>query len=125
MSEENVHGGCFCGQIRYEFKAGDYTVVDCHCSMCRRTSGAPYVSWVVVPELVFEYTKGSAKELISSEKGMRYFCDQCGTPVVCINSGHPEIVDVTVGSLDEPERFPPSMGFYEDTRLPWLEGSKK
>ena len=42
-------GGCFCGTIRYEFDAEGIPVADCHCTMCRRTSGAPYVTWLVVP----------------------------------------------------------------------------
>jgi len=31
-----------------------------------------------------------------------------------------EIVDVTVGSLDEPEKFAPNMEVFEDSRLPWV-----
>ncbi len=114
-----VKGGCFCGAIRYEFESGDYTVVSCHCSMCRKTSGAPYVTWAIVPKDVFTYTSGSPTELQSSEAGTRYFCSKCGTPVVCVNSKHPEIVDVTVGSLDHPQDFAPTMESFEDSRLPW------
>ena len=50
-----VEGGCFCGSIRYKFEANDYTSANCHCSICRRTSGAAFVSWVRVPNDCFEY----------------------------------------------------------------------
>jgi hypothetical protein len=113
-------GGCFCGKIRYEFEAEDIPVADCHCSMCRRTSGAPYVSWLVVKTPDFRFTQGKAKELKSSENGRRYFCDDCGTPVTCVSSNHPEIVDVTLGSLDEPESFTPVHTVFEDTKLPFV-----
>ena len=118
--EKTVTGGCFCGAIRYRFAAGDYPVADCHCTMCRKTSGAPYVSWVVVPGSAFQYTSGTAATLQSSETGCRYYCTTCGTPVACISSKHPDLVDVTVGSLDIPEDFPPTLQVFEDTRLPWI-----
>lgn len=113
-------GGCFCGKIRYEFEVDDIPVADCHCTMCRRTSGAPYVSWLVVPASAFSYTTGNPRELQSSDDGTRYFCDSCGTPVACVNKSHPDIVDVTLGSLDKPEAFTPTITFFEDSRLPFV-----
>lgn len=117
----SVNGGCFCGSIRYEFDEGQYPVANCHCSMCRKTSGAPYVTWIVVKDTAFRYTSGTPRKLQSSEAGTRYFCSDCGTPVVCVSSNHPEIVDVTLGSLDHPDEFAPTMDVYEDSRLAWLK----
>ena len=114
-----IKGGCFCGNIRYEIAQAEYPVANCHCSMCRKASGAPYVTWLIATKESFKYTQGSPAELQSSADGKRFFCDKCGTPVVCINESHPDIVDVTVGSLDQPEAFKPTMDVMEDTRLPW------
>jgi hypothetical protein len=113
-------GGCFCGQVRFEFEGEEIPVADCHCSMCRRTSGAPYVTWLVVREENFRYTQGEPKVLNSSEDGTRFFCAECGTPLACTNTAHPGIVDVTLGSLDNPEDFPPTFSIHEDTKLPFL-----
>ncbi len=113
-------GGCFCGEIRFEFEAGDIPVANCHCSMCRRTSGAPYVTWLVVPEGQFSFLNGEPAVLRSSDEGTRYFCKQCGTPLTCVNASHPEIVDVTLGSLDQPEAFTPTFDVYCDTALPFV-----
>ena len=51
---------------------------NCHCSMCRRTSGAAFLSWMAIPLIAFEYNKGNPKKLISSSQGTRYFCQECG-----------------------------------------------
>lgn len=115
-----IQGGCFCGAIRYEFEGEAIPVADCHCSMCRRTSGAPYVTWLVVQAANFRYSRGQPKLLKSSEDGSRFFCEDCGTPVACSNTSHPGIIDVTLGSLDEPERFAPTFSIYEETKLPFL-----
>lgn len=116
-----LKGGCFCGQVRYDIDAGEYTTANCHCSMCRRTSGAPYVTWLVVPESAFRYTTREPKTLQSSSDGTRYFCEDCGTPVACRNTTHPGIIDVTVGSLDNPESCKPGLQIFDDTRLPWVQ----
>lgn len=88
--------------------------------MCRRTSAAPFVSWLVVDKNAFVYTAGEPAVLNSSDTGTRYFCRACGTPIACINTNHTEWIDVTVGSLDEPNRYPPTKEVYTDTRLGWL-----
>ncbi|MCZ6619064.1 MAG: GFA family protein [Gammaproteobacteria bacterium] len=115
-----IEGGCFCGEIRYQIEDGDYLAVSCHCTMCRRTSGAPYVAWLVVPKIEFSYTSGEPKLLNSSDHGERYFCSSCGTPVTCLVDSQPEFIDVTVGSLDHPETAAPTQEFHTDTRLPWV-----
>ena len=113
-------GGCFCGDVRYEITGEVARVVNCHCTMCRRTSGAPFVTWLVVPLRNFRYLKGQPALLRSSERGSRYFCSSCGTPVACTSLDHAEYIDVTLGSLDNPEAFTPDSEFFEDTRLGWL-----
>ena len=43
-----LKGGCFCGRIRYETAGTPFRETNCHCSICRRTSGAPFVTWFSV-----------------------------------------------------------------------------
>ena len=115
-----IHGGCFCGKIKFEFEAGDYLVANCHCHMCRQTSGAPFVTWVVVPKTVFHYTKGQPKTLVSSTKGRREFCADCGTPMVFYTADRPDNLDITTGSLLNPDDFKPTRVVHEESKLSWL-----
>src|SRR5437667_1732066 len=73
-------GGCFCGEIRYRAKS----VFDsgyCHCSMCRRFTGCPALTWFSVPEHDFSLVSGVPKAFQSSATFTRYFCSTCGTHV--------------------------------------------
>jgi len=115
-----IVGGCFCGSIRYEIDDGDYKVVNCHCTMCRRCHAAPFVTWLVVPSDRFRFVKGEPKRLDSSSHGHRGYCGECGTHLNCEGSGHPGIVGIPSGSLDVPDNFTPTLGMYTDTKLHWV-----
>ncbi len=115
-----IEGGCFCKRIRYTIDDGEYLTANCHCTTCRRVHAAPYVTWLVVPVTKFRYTRAAPQQLESSADGTRYFCVGCGTHVACVNTSHPQIIDITLGSLDAPERFEPSLDVYADTRLAWV-----
>ena len=115
-----LEGGCFCKNVRFEMEENNYLTVDCHCTMCRRAHGAPYVTWIVVPNVHFRYTGQAPKALKSSTNGTRYFCPSCGTPIACVSTEHPDVIDIPIGSLDNPELFKPTEEIFVDTRLPWL-----
>jgi hypothetical protein len=121
---QTVEGGCFCGEVRYAIEAGTYVTAYCHCSMCRRVSGAASVPWAVVPSTHFRYLQGTPKLLQSSEHGQRFFCDNCGTHVACIITdgaadGH-DAVDVPIGTLDNAEPFAPSVEVHTDAKVSWV-----
>ncbi len=114
-------GGCFCGKVKFEFEPGDYLVANCHCQMCRQTSGAPFVTWVVVPKTAFKYTQGQPKTLVSSDHGRREFCSDCGTPMVFYTTKRPNDLDVTTGCLSNPGDYVPNRAVHEESKLPWLQ----
>src|SRR5207249_1206364 len=58
MSEENVLGSCFCGAVRFSVRLPTIFCGHCHCSMCRRSHGAGYVTWLAVPRGQFELEAG-------------------------------------------------------------------
>ena len=115
-----IEGGCFCRKVRYAFEQGDYLVVNCHCTMCRKTSAAPFVTWVIMPKNNFNFTSDEPAVLESSNKGKRHFCRNCGTPLVFESSERAEQMDITTCSLDDPEAWPPTEDAYTETRLDWL-----
>lgn len=118
-----IEGGCFCGAIRFaiEEKAeGTYLVANCHCTICRKTSAAPFVTWLIVPVSKFSYQSGTPKYLQSSAKGTRHFCPDCGTPLAFLTTERPHNIDITTGSLDDPNRFIPTLDVHEESKLHWV-----
>ena len=118
-----VEGGCFCGSVRYSFKFDKYPSANCYCSICRRISGAPFVSWLAIPLDLFKYLNNKPKKIKSSSHGNRFFCEECGTPIACILEEDPKSINITICSLDKPEDFKPKVEIYVDDMLSWLQRS--
>jgi hypothetical protein len=100
-------GGCQCGAVRYRFNGtvGDAGV--CHCRMCQKAGGNFGLVLVSMPKSELTFTRGKAAEFRSSPIVARGFCAACGTPLYMLEDGWP-IYEVTVGSLDEPDRVAPT-----------------
>ena len=74
-----LKGGCYCGAIRYEARGTPFNESICHCSICRRTAGAPFVAWFSVKRSDFRLVQGSPVAFQSTSKAVRKFCGACGT----------------------------------------------
>lgn len=116
-----VEGRCFCGSIRFAIAAPPLEVLHCHCSICRRTSGAPVVTWAVFPVAAFGLVAGEPRALLSSAEAQRTFCGRCGSPLTFRQKNRPDTIDVTVATLDHPEAIAPTGHIWTESRLPWLE----
>jgi hypothetical protein len=115
-----LKGGCYCGAVRYETDASPFDETACHCSICRRTTGAPFVAWFSVRRAGFRLTEGQPGRFRSSGRGVRAFCPRCGTQLTFERDDLPGEIDVTTCSLDEPGRVPPKDHIYTSSKPDWV-----
>jgi hypothetical protein len=71
-----------------------------------------------VPRAGFAWTGGTSRTFASSPGVLRTHCAACGTSLTYERVGAPS-VDVTVGSLDDPEAMPPGHEIWLDEKLSW------
>ena len=107
--------------MRYEAGGTPCHETLCHCSACRRASGAPCVAWFTVPRAAWRLTSGRTASFRSSTHATRSFCPRCGTPVTFASDRFPDEIDVTTGSLDDPEALPPRDHTHAAAKLCWIE----
>ena len=100
-------GGCQCGAVRYRLAAEPTGVNVCHCRMCQKASGAPFMAFGGVRMSEFIVTHGAISTFMSSDIAERGFCAQCGTPLTYQGLGS-DRVSVTLGSLDDPNAAEPT-----------------
>lgn len=95
MSSDTVKASCLCGGVTWEIdgpvtsRAAAGTIphwlqmANCHCSRCRKSTGAPFGVYLTVREDKFRLTGG--RDLIavfeSSPGATRPFCSRCGSTV--------------------------------------------
>ncbi len=116
-----LKGGCFCGAVRYDIAGAPFQETNCHCSICRRTTGAPFVAWFSVRGSEFLIVQGSPASFRSTEKATRDFCRDCGTQITFQHDDSPDEIDVATCSLDEPELVPPKDHTYVSSQLKWIK----
>lgn len=78
-----MKGKCLCGDVEFEVQAPPRRLYQCHCSLCRKQSGAAGNAAFVVRSEQLRWLSGEA--LIHSyvkPTGFRSdFCSRCGSPV--------------------------------------------
>lgn len=119
---EPLTGGCHCGAIRYALSGEPMHHALCHCTDCRRASGAPMVGWAMFPEDALTVTQGEPREYASSQHGRRYFCGTCGTGLFYRNAEIlPGIVDTQTATLDDPDALPAGAHVQVAERIGWMK----
>lgn len=121
MKEASFDGGCLCGAIRYHARAAPVRAVICHCSMCRKHSGAPALCFVHFALDSFRWLDDSPTRYRSSEFAERGFCPRCGSTITMHEEVLDDRVQVTLGSLDAPERVQVDDHVWTQDQLPWFE----
>lgn len=118
---EALHGGCLCGAVRYEATAPFTRTSICHCSMCRRAAGAPYMAFLTLPRVQFRLTSGTPTTFRSSERAERGFCGRCGTALFYDELGA-DCLDVSSATLDAPNQAPPQDQIFAADAIRWVDG---
>ena len=114
-----ILGGCSCGEVRYAISGLPEQSLVCHCPDCRRSAGAQSVGWIFIRSEQFDLRSGSPKSYNSSVGVTRTFCGTCGTTLTWVGDQQPGRMDVTIGSLDDPNQFPPTRAVYRKHKLDW------
>ena len=122
MSEQKIEhtGGCFCGQIAYRVSGEPFGVGNCHCTNCRRFSGAAFLSAALFEKSNFTWLRGEPTKFKSSDWGDRGFCSRCGSQLIYEDNRLPDYIAVNLGSLDNPNEFSPEMHIWTSSKLRWL-----
>lgn len=114
-------GGCHCGAITYKVEGEPVYHALCHCSDCRRQTGAPVVSWALFPNDALSI-EGEPTVYASSEHARRHFCASCGSGLFYTNEvTFPGMTDICSATLDAPENMPVQLHVQTAERIEWMK----
>lgn len=118
------HGGCFCGDVRYELRQDPLTLYACHCTDCQRQTGASFVLTMVARREAVEITKGELREysleLPDGRRKIGRFCGRCSTRILGLPPKFPSLINLRPGTLDDTSWVSPVGHIWTRSAQPWV-----
>jgi hypothetical protein len=116
-----IHGSCACGSVRFEIDSVR-ALTHCHCSNCRKLTGAAFATYAHVEKSKFRWRRGqrSIRRYESAPGSFRAFCPKCGS-LVPGQAPYLETVSVPAGLLDDDPGVRPRLHVFTSSRAPWWE----
>ena len=118
-------GGCDCRAVRYRLESRPLFVHCCHCRWCQRETGSAFVLNALI-EAARVTLLGAEPDLIptpsNSGKGQLIArCPTCRIALWSVYAGAgPRFRFVRVGTLDDPDAFPPDIHIFTASKQPWV-----
>ena len=120
-----MEGGCGCREIRYRLKSKPMWVNCCHCRWCQRETGTSFALNALIEADRVELLSGQP-EIVNtpSESGKGQLIARCPTCRIAVWSNYggagTKVRFVRVGTLDNPDQFPPDIHIFTQSKQPWV-----
>lgn len=118
-----LRASCLCKRVRFEIHGALGRASHCHCSMCRKATGAAFGTYATVKaencrvvagaELILRYKSSSGVE--------RTFCSRCGSTLQFISDKQPGTVEVALGILDDDPGIRVPHHIFVGSKAPWFD----
>ena len=114
-----IKGSCLCGKIEYELSEQGKFINNCHCSRCRKASGAAFGSFLHISKDHFKWLKGKENiQVYKTSEFIRSFCKICGSCIPTILEEYNHVV-VPAGTLDDNPNLSPEINIYTRSKASW------
>lgn len=124
MAADSIFKGrCSCSKFRFRMNTSPLIVHACHCRQCQRVTGSAFVLNAVVEKSQVEILSGSiAQYHFQDTFHTAFFCPECATYVWSeYKSGtFDSCWFIRVGALDQPDRLPPDVHIFTESKQPWV-----
>ena len=123
---EVLEGGCTCGAIRYQMTGEPMFVHCCHCRWCQRETGASFALNAMLETDRLKLILGQPETVQTpslSGKGQNIMrCPDCRVALWSHYAGAGKTVSfIRVGTLDDPDRLPPDVHIFTESKQPWIK----
>jgi hypothetical protein len=118
-----MRGSCLCGGVRFEVDEPFIRAGHCHCSRCRKHSGASGLIQARVWKEQFRLLQG--EELIRvygrGQGAVKAFCTNCGSSLFGGQWPEGRQVSIRMGAFDDDPGIRVQFHTWVDSRAPWDE----
>jgi len=122
---ESFEGGCTCRHVRYRLTSRPLFVHCCHCRWCQRETGTAFALNAMIEADRVQLSSGAVAVIDTptlSGKGQKIArCPRCQVALWSHYAGAGEAISfVRVGTLDDPDAFPPDIHIFTASKQPWV-----
>ena len=118
-----IRGSCLCRRVRFEIQGQLGPTSHCHCSMCRKATGAAFGTYAEVKIENLKIVSGA--EVImryrSSPGVERTFCARCGSTLQFVSEKNSGKVEVALGTLDDDPGTKVPRHIFVASKAPWFD----
>ena len=116
-----LRGSCLCGDVGYEVADAFEYAMNCHCSQCRRSTGAAFKPLAGIAATDLAVARGEQAILrFGDEHGHDAHCSVCGSLLYSlVRDG--QWVHVAMGTLVDAPSIKPTMHIFVGSKAPWFE----
>ena len=119
-----VGGSCLCGAVAFTTAVAPRRLVNCYCSLCRRSRAAAFSSTLLVPAEAFRWTAGAERvrgyALPAPRRYTTEFCADCGSLAPSAPAGSSTVM-LPAGAVDTPLSRLPAVHLYVGSKAAWYD----
>ncbi len=115
-----LSGKCYCGEVQYTVDDAFEYALNCHCSDCRRATGAAFKSLAGIPRDRFQLdSRPDALLIVGDEAGHDAHCKHCGSLLYSVVRDG-TYVHVAMGTLIDAPSIRPTAHIFVGSKAPWF-----
>ncbi|HET9959991.1 MAG TPA: GFA family protein [Polyangiaceae bacterium] len=118
-----LRGQCYCGAVQFQVEDDFRYAFYCHCSRCRRRTGAACAAIAGIDLEKLTITAGTefVAQASVSDRGYRCICRKCCSPIydALRNSAAGTVAHVQLGALSDTPSRVPDHHIHVASKAPW------
>ncbi|WP_321881071.1 GFA family protein [Paraburkholderia bannensis] len=117
-----LRGQCLCGAVRYQVEDAFRYAFNCHCSQCRRATGAAFKPFAGIERARLRLEQGQGDVMVygNTDAAHDVHCGCCGSLLYSVvREG--AYVHVTLGTLVDAPTIRPQGHLFVGSKAPWHE----
>ena len=125
ITNPSFDGRCTCRAVRYRMTDVPLFVHCCHCRWCQRETGTAFALNAVIEADRVVLVSGDPEIVVTpSNSGKGQKITRCPACRIALWSNYAGAGDklrfIRVGTLDNPDRFPPDIHIFTTSKQPWV-----
>ena len=115
-----LRGECLCRRVGYEVDDAFEYAMNCHCSNCRRATGAAFKPFAGIRMEHLAVVRGRDEIMRFGDDNHDAHCRHCGSLLYSqVRDG--AYAHVTLGTLVDPPSIRPTAHIFVGSKAPWFE----